>query len=64
IQIIHTDVGGPITPKLCEGFCYWMVIQWKKDVQIFFHSEVHEECFSMLHSEFMHSDGGGEHTGN
>ncbi|KAG2065289.1 hypothetical protein BDR04DRAFT_979426, partial [Suillus decipiens] len=22
IQIIHTNVGGPITPKSYEGFCY------------------------------------------
>ncbi|KAG2064358.1 hypothetical protein BDR04DRAFT_983664, partial [Suillus decipiens] len=26
IQFIHTNVGGPITPKSHEGFCYWMVI--------------------------------------
>ncbi|KAG2065288.1 hypothetical protein BDR04DRAFT_974678, partial [Suillus decipiens] len=36
--------------------------QWKKDVQIFFHSEVHEEHFSVLYTEFICSNDGREYT--
>ena len=26
LEMVHTDVGGPITPKSQEGYKYWIVI--------------------------------------
>ena len=26
LEMVHTDVGGPITPKSQEGYRYWIVI--------------------------------------
>ena len=37
--------------------------QWKKDVQTFFWVEIGEEHFSELYVDFLHSDNGGEYTG-
>ncbi|EGN91170.1 hypothetical protein SERLA73DRAFT_80980 [Serpula lacrymans var. lacrymans S7.3] len=64
IQIVHTDVGGPIKPTSREGFRYWIIIQWKEDVQTFFRTHLGEENFTPLYTEFLRSNGGGEYTGN
>ena len=37
--------------------------QWKTDVWAFFKQEIETEEFSENYTEFLHSDGGGEYTG-
>jgi transposase InsO family protein len=87
-ELIHTDLGGPISPQTPSGFKYWMIFvddytryPWicflkhksealdrirrlYHDIQAHFKQKIGNIHLCEGYRQTLHSDGGGEFTGN
>ncbi|KIJ44236.1 hypothetical protein M422DRAFT_124028, partial [Sphaerobolus stellatus SS14] len=67
LEVIHSDVGGPVSPKSRDGKRYWIsealnnFLEWADDVQAYFKMELGTVNFSQNFQKLFQTDGGGEY---
>ncbi|KIJ46545.1 hypothetical protein M422DRAFT_132454, partial [Sphaerobolus stellatus SS14] len=46
LEVVHSDVGGPVSPQSRDGKRYWIIdalekfLEWAEDVQAYFKTEL------------------------